>query len=196
MKEFESVSQAGQDLFAYLACGKNRDGTFIDIGMGHPTERNNTFALERIGWSGILVDASDELGSMTNLRTSKFIHGNATEMDWSPLLKTNFTDYLSLDVDEASLSALKRFPLGLHRFRVATIEHDLYRFGTAPKVEMINILGLHGYSLIAENVTDAGLPFEDWWVDMKLVDTFTVSKFISNGKDGKELSHAVSKQLL
>lgn len=196
MKEFESVSQAGQDLFAYLACGKKRDGTFIDIGMGHPTERNNTFALEGIGWSGVMVDSSDSLGALTHTRTARFIHGNATDMDWGPILTASFTDYLSLDVDECSLSALNRFPLSSHRFRVATIEHDLYRFGTGPKVAMINIMGLYGYSLIAENVTDAGLPFEDWWADMALVDKSVVSKFISNGKDGKELSSGVLKQLL
>jgi len=196
MQEFKSSSQAGQDMFAYIACGMKPDGTFIDIGMGHPTERNNTWALEQIGWSGIMIDASDELGALAHLRSSRFIHGNAVDMDWSLVLKTNFTDYLSLDVDESSLSALNKFPLSSHRFRAITIEHDLYRFGTGPKVEMINILGLYGYSLVSENVTDEGLPFEDWWVDMDLVDQGVISKFISKGRDGKELSNEVAKQLL
>ena len=46
---FESLSQAGQDKFAYERIGNS--GTFLDIGCGYD-DGSNTLALERLGWTG------------------------------------------------------------------------------------------------------------------------------------------------
>ena len=49
--KFESLSQVGQDKFAYERIGNS--GTFLDIGCGDQNG-SNTLALERLGWTGCL----------------------------------------------------------------------------------------------------------------------------------------------
>jgi len=83
-------------------------------------------------------------------------------MDYS-FLPDN-VDYLSLDVNGASLNALNALPLERVRFKCITAEHDAYKHGDKLRKPMREILLSHGYSLYAPDVTDKGLEYEDWWV--------------------------------
>lgn len=54
-KPFTSFSQFGEDAFLHhLLTGKQ--GTYVDVGSGHPIQGSNTYALYEQGWSGILID--------------------------------------------------------------------------------------------------------------------------------------------
>jgi FkbM family methyltransferase len=53
------MSQFGIDSFA-LAFFKNYKGIFLETGSSHPTDQNNTYNLERAGWSGILIEPRKE----------------------------------------------------------------------------------------------------------------------------------------
>ena len=73
-------------------------------------------------------------------------------------------DYLSLDVDEATLNCLKNLPLNDYKFKVITIEHDEYSQGPTKKLQMREILYSHGYTLDRPDVANEGNIYEDWWL--------------------------------
>ena len=160
-KPFTSYSQVGQDRWAYEKIGDT--GFFLDIGCGHPNEGSNTFGLEAVGWTGVLVDYDDYVSQLCRAqRKVPYIHADATKLDWSTIEGIpKVVDYLSLDVDAASLDALKQF-MRYFRFKVATIEHDSYRFGNGSRDEMRRILETAGYTCAFKDVESKGMPFEDW----------------------------------
>ena len=85
MSDFQSYSQAGQDRFIYELLVKRagiQQGTFLDIGCGHPSSYNNSFALERLGWLGLLVDIHEDPELRAN-RTSPITIGDACSIEWS-----------------------------------------------------------------------------------------------------------------
>lgn len=165
LTEFKSYSQAGQDAWVYSLFPPGHKGTFLDIGCSHPVEINNTYALEIMGWTGVLVD-SDDVGDLVKFhRKSRFVLADATKLDWSSyIIRGTPVDYLSLDVDSASLATLKNLPLDRPRFNAITVEHDRYRFGPEVAAKMRAHLILFGYRIERLDVTNDGLPFEDWWL--------------------------------
>lgn len=113
MSEFKSYAQSGQDRFAFEVLGRKTDGTFLDVGAGHVTEKSNSYGLEQIGWRGLCVDLNPQ--GDKQLRSSPFVTLDATKIDWEPWLQRNrmwpTIDYLSLDVDRATPDVLKTLPL-------------------------------------------------------------------------------------
>jgi len=166
---FNSNSQAQQDVFVHTLLPTTR-GRFIDIGSHHPIHINNTYALEQLGWTGYLFDIDPQWKAITEKsRTSPFILTDVTTYDWDSFLKREGIegaqfDYLSFDVDDASLITLRRFPFDKLSFKVCTIEHDSYRFGEARAQEMRTILQSHGYEIVCKDVKNQGNAYEDWYV--------------------------------
>ena len=84
-------------------------------------------------------------------------------------------DYLSLDIDENTTECLEKIPLDKYQFKVITIEHDSYRFGTVPRDVQRKILQNAGYYLLCQDLTCPPLfntqYFEDWWINPKFIDT-------------------------
>jgi hypothetical protein len=159
--------QAGQDKWIkeLLVDWKGiKNGSFVDIGCGGE-QYSNTLGLEQIGWRGWLVDNSDWAKDDCRKRPSQFIFGDATKIQWPELPPV--IDYLSIDVDGATLDALRNFPLSKTKFRLATIEHDSYRFGNGMRDEIRSILFKAGYNLARGDVANPE-PFEDWWVNYEL----------------------------
>lgn len=195
--EFISNSQAGQDLWVkamLIDSGTVTRGTFLDVGANHPIQLSNTFALERAGWRGLLVDNDVpvmELCQTIRPRTP-FWRVDATTVNWSGLLPAVFRvgeliDYLSLDVDQATPLALKGLLDSGYRFRIATIEHDAYRFGQLPRDTMREMMTDRGYQLICKDVRHDNCEFEDWWADPMLVDRALIRKFTCDSMDGLEI---------
>jgi hypothetical protein len=165
-----SHSQAGQDLFVYAATRKT-NGTFLEIGGCHPTQLSNTYALEQMGWRGFSFDFNSSAANLfaATRPACKFIVADVTLFDWEAFLSEyslagGTIDYLSFDVDEASLATLKRFPFNKIRFNVLTVEHDKYRFGQGVADQMRAILAPHGYNIICKDIKNGNNPFEDWYV--------------------------------
>lgn len=191
-----SYSQAGQDRFVREVLGSPKCGSFLDIGANNPIAINNTAALEQtLGWRGLLVDNSVEsMQACEEKRKSAFLLTDAAHpQDWLGALRQaeeinhgaslhtpRYIDYLSLDVDEASLACLKNLPLEYVRFRAITLEHDRYRFGEGRRDEMVGVLRKHGYDILCADVCDQGLPFEIWAVDPTMVDMKLAEKFRRN----------------
>jgi len=166
-------SQAWQDQFVAAAL-PNRNGVFVDIGAGHPTNGSNTAWLEHErGWQGILCDRqwAQELARCRDTRNMVF--SDALDVEWSKVLprlaRDGWIDYLSLDLEPPilTLQVLTALPLQSVRFKIATIEHDLYRGNASIRAAVRGIMLTHGYELVAEDVCcmmgDRAFPFEDWW---------------------------------
>jgi SAM-dependent methyltransferase len=165
---FPTTSSDLQDNFALaILPGKN---TFLDIGCGHGRHGSNTFVLEKLGWTGLLVDINEELVKINQtFRSQPCIAADVTTCDWSKLLDKEVYDYLSFDVDDATTEAIKNFPWNKVRFRVATIEHDSYRVGKTTRDYVRGVMTAHGYLCVAKDVLTSfsAQPFEDWWIDPK-----------------------------
>ena len=52
----KSWSQEGEDRVLERFFGRQTSGFYVDVGAHHPKRFSNTFALYRIGWSGINID--------------------------------------------------------------------------------------------------------------------------------------------
>jgi hypothetical protein len=210
---FTSYSQSGQDVFAYYTCATD-SGTFLDIGAANPVAGNNSYGLECKGWSGLTIDVSPEYApKYAGVRKVPLTVMDMTKINWDdfiaqhPMLK-NPVDYLSFDIDEASLVVLRTLPFDKLCFRAITIEHDAYRRGDRFRGEMRQILQGAGYELLAADVIvyylwkgcpesvalDGYLPFEDWYVKPELVDMAQAEKFRANNKMWSEILASRLKQ--
>lgn len=171
-------SQAGQDRFVYEILNKDGvmpQGTFLDIGCAG-THWSNSLLFEELGWKGWLIDCHQQ-----EPRKSQFICGDATQIDYSFL--PAFVDYLSLDVDEASLPTLKQLLKTNTRFGIITIEHDAWRFGDTQRTPMRELLRAQGYDLVCADVScQEGSPFEDWHTNPDHVPAEMVEKFRCRNK--------------
>ena len=180
-------SQAGQDRFVYGITGGLSTGTFLDIGCGLPEDISNTYALEQLGWRGLLIDIAPDIAErVAAKRVSPFVCADVTKIDWAEALAKHklprfpqTVDYLSFDVDEAGVAAFARMPWPALRFRILTVEHDAYRFGDGPRQAMRATLRRLGYDLLCPDVSNlrADLEFEDWWVDPGSVDMTMAERF-------------------
>lgn len=167
--KFVSHSQAGQDLFVHALLPKT-DGSFLDVGCGAPITINNTYALEQLGWFGVLVDNSPEAVEACRAQRKCVVkHADATRIEWDAVLESivpqtgPVIDYLSLDIDEATASALRNLLRYDLRFRVLTVEDDSYRHGDLLRAPIREMLLAHGYDIFASDVrSDDGLPYEMW----------------------------------
>ena len=159
---FKSYSQAGQDKWVYDRLGSS--GFFLDLGCNHPIEINNTYALEEMGWKGFLVDSDEHCVRLC--RATRFEQVYQADLSkphdfWVNLPSS--IDYLSLDVDNSTLDCLKLIPFATHSFKVATIEHDSYRFGNGPRDAIRTIMLEQGYRIAVADVAHEDCVFEDWW---------------------------------
>lgn len=180
------MSQAGQDVFARYVV--NRKGTYLDIGSFRPTYHNNTRTLELEGWTGLSIDYNDYSEEFRQKRNNPFLHADVTNIDWNTVLPQNQVDYISFDVDDATRTAIDRFPFDRVKFAAMTIEHDQYRVGTELRDYIRQKLTALGYVLICGDVVmpDGTGPnekygaFEDWWVNPELVDMDRAEAIRSN----------------
>lgn len=190
MNDFKPEAQAGQDRFALAICDKP-DGTFVDIGCAHPIVLNNTIALERIGWIGVLLEGNPVyVDECRALRRSPLFQADARTFDWGPPLSgfADPIDFASIDVDENSFEAFRTLlATSRRRFRVVTIEHDFYSRGDRIRIPIRALAKENGYELIAADVVDHDLMFEDWFVIPELVDMTVANKFVSTGLDWRKV---------
>lgn len=171
-------SQACQDLFCLQMLGNKKNGFYVEIGSGPPSESNNTFLLEtEFDWKGVSIEYDKGLVEYYNsVRNNKSILGDATSLDYNAIFSEmklpQQIDYLSVDIEPAvnTLKALKRLPHEDYRFSVITFEHDNYRWGNSVLLESRKYLRDMGYTLVVSNLNVFGRDFEDWWIDSAIID--------------------------
>jgi hypothetical protein len=93
---------------------------------------------------------------------------DATRLDYVALFKQedapSLIPALSIDVDAASMDALRAIPFDTFSFKSIIIEHDIYRFPFLRSPER-EFLEARDYELLFSDILhEAGKPFEDWWI--------------------------------
>ena len=154
-----SYSQCCQDLAAQTMF--KSESSYLDVGSGDPIDCSNTFALDKIGWSGICIDRGKH--NYSN-RKCQFINEDAM-VALKSLTGSEF-DYLSLDIDDATNDALEIILESNIRFKFATVEHDLYRLGEDYQSKQRKMLQEYGYNMIFGNLFPSwsvNTIYEDWW---------------------------------
>lgn len=64
-------SQFGEDRYIFKHLGVPKQGTFVDIGAGHPISLSNTYFFERNGWNGVCIDADPmQIGLLKDKRNN------------------------------------------------------------------------------------------------------------------------------
>ena len=180
-------SQFGQDIFVYTVLGQPNTGTFVDIGCQRPFEINNSLLLEEKGWHGIALDILD-FSREWQERSTPFIQTDALTCDYSALFKTygfpQPIDYISIDVENNGdrFKVLERVLECGYRFKVITIEHDVYKgYYHTEQLPQRELLSQCGYVLVASDVCGQNeIPVEDWWINPDFVKAKSYGKFLSN----------------
>jgi len=200
-----SYSAEMQDVSALaLMQGNGRKLSFLDIGCKDPKYCNNTLLLEENGWEGVCVDLSDFSEEFKKERKTPFYQVDATGDEFIEILNKHFPrrfiDYISLDVDLASLDTLENLLRNNFHFGFMTFEHDIHWVMTYERNKNLGhenwlcegrtkdgvenckykskyALQKKGYKLLFENVcfneesTGSWLhPWEDWWINPAVFD--------------------------
>lgn len=189
----KSESQAGQDLFVWEMTEHKTDGYYLDLGCNDAVFHSNTYALEQLGWTGLLVDVVGGCES----RKGTFVRCDATQPSERLLFLYSqmpvVVDYLSLDVDQATIPALKTLPFATHTFRIITVEHDAYTGDNSRRSEIRSFLSGLGYNLVCADVCvewppgTKPVPFEDWWCFPDLISPALVSTFQCENQFWKDI---------
>lgn len=153
-----SESQLGQDIFARICCGDV--GVVADIGCRSPSFFSNSAPLIELGWRGVGIDLEPDLELWSKYPQMDISMADARFFDWSKLQLN--VDYLSVDVDEASVLSLANFFASINGGvpSCATIETDRYKLGAGPMFAINQIMGELGYVLVGNNLWN----FENWYL--------------------------------
>jgi len=172
------ISQLGQEVFVLEQTNNKKNGTFVDIGGGHPELINNTLTLEKDhSWTGISLDIGPPYTHMCDkmtteeyvdlwcsTRSTPLVVCDAIKIDFTSLFEEHSLpttiDYLSLDIDPplVTYECLKRIPFDKYKFKVITFETDYYREKNTqgPSRELLTS---YGYKLV-QSVKNQ----EDWYI--------------------------------
>jgi len=170
-------SQSGQDKWVIETLNKP-NGFFVDVGAYDGIESSNTYALEKLGWMGICIEANlDAYHRLTQNRTS--INANVAVTDYNGLCRFGVDrinesgdammcmkltdvldqlsapieiDYLSIDVEGSEYSILSVFDFDKYKINLITVEHNLYLDGPYNKNRLFELLTGKGYKRVMEDV--------------------------------------------
>ena len=169
-------SQARQDDFViHMMNGKI--GEYLEIGANHPIDISNTFALEKLGWTGLSIDISDSCKQVwEEKRINPLVIADALTFDYP---KKKRIDYLQVDVDpsETSFKALQQVLKSGTRFSIITFETDSYTNSNFVMPSR-NLMQKEGYTLIYRDVLCGFGPFEDWYIDESVINAELFKTFI------------------
>lgn len=184
----QNYSEAYQDMFVLTLLNGKKNGTYLEIGSGHPTYGNNTYLLEKhFGWNGVSLDINEEFVKAHHEQRSHIcIVKDATTINYEKLLTgldfPRDIDFLQIDCDppEISYKTLLSIPFETRKFAIITFEHDHY---TDPnknyREKARKYLSEYGYKLFVSNISpDNKRPYEDWFVHPDLINISEYESFM------------------
>ena len=199
-KNYERVdtncSRSYQDMFVLSMLDGKENGTYLELGIGHPFINNNTGLLEtKFNWKGLSVDKDNSIVSQfknrrRNTATSTNIESNSLKELLNNSFDTKQIDYLHInwDTPESNFKVLQELPLTDYRFAVVTFRHDNYFDSTRTfKNRSRSLLTSLGYELIAGDISiDKVTSYEDWWVHPDLVSQDIINEMKSTRTSTKK----------
>lgn len=190
MKTYSGINCL-QDIFALYINSDTDKGFVVDIGCKTPGKGSNSTLFLEKGWSGVGADLSDYTSLWAEYKNYNFYNIDVTIKNNIDILFSgcpNVIEFLSLDVDEAGLLALKNIDLNKFKFKCICIEHDYYRFGESLRRPQREILDKK-YSRVVQ--TQA----EDWYVDYSLLDENMINNLKNIPKHSELHEHEMIKIL-
>lgn len=189
-------SQVCQDIFILSVLDGLKDGSYLEIGAYYPEFINNTFILSKyFNWSGLSLDIQSDYSLHWAIRRpkDKLVITDALVAPYYELLKSNYgdnniIDYLQLDIDPAAktLQAMFQIFRSGFKFRVITFETDLFHGNPVARSISRDFLSKFGYTCVAQDViVGKDKPFEDWWVNLDLVNKDVALDIMNITKDIK-----------
>tara|TARA_B110000459_G_scaffold197527_1_gene241115 strand:+ start:2387 stop:3631 length:1245 start_codon:yes stop_codon:yes gene_type:complete len=167
----KNYSRHFQDMFVLSLLNGKKNGTFIEVGSGHPKLFNNTYLLEdKFDWRGISLDISERMCAQhSRERKSSIVLADANKINFSELFKQHCLeskiDFLRINADAASLNTLQGIPFNEYEFSTIQIQHNACWWGDELKNKTRKILSEIGYVLMVPDVAvDENNAYEDWWV--------------------------------
>jgi FkbM family methyltransferase len=192
-------SQSKQDKWVLENLLYKTNGFFVDIGAYDGIQTSNTYVLEKdYNWSGICIEANFDIyqrliknrnctniyGAVSNyngdcyfssdkitnngIKTPCFLLNDILEKN----LNQNVIDYLSIDVEGHEFSILETIDFDKWKFKLLTVEHNLYCSGSEQKNKIFDLLSKKGYTRVVEdavcldtNPVWNNKPYEDWYVN-------------------------------
>ena len=172
----KNYSRHIQDMFVLSLLTGKTDGSFIEIGSGHPTLFNNTFLLEdKFNWKGISLDYSERMCSkFSRERKTNIVFADALNVDYSQLFKQNCieqrVDYLRINADSASYKVLESIPYHKYEFSTIQFQHNACWWGEEVRNASREFPKKIGYILCVSGVgIDEEHAYEDWWIHPGLI---------------------------
>lgn len=170
------MSLSQQDLFVSLLLPS--PSYFIEVGIGNGQGEpchGNTMWLEETGWKGMGFEIDSTYCAQARVfrPNTIIIEGDCLRMNWQQIFDMfqvpKLVDYLSVDVDGASLPALHRFFQTDRDFSILHIEHDLYSAGGPQrKAALMDYMQDKKYRLVVDDVSLSFAPqnyLESWWIN-------------------------------
>ena len=175
-----SYSQCLQDSFALFVNNYKFGGVCVDIGSATPTSMfNNTKLLQLYKWKCIGADQGNYYKDWEGYPYFKFFQDNCTRQEAIDSLffeSGNDVDFLSLDIDDNTIDALKLIDFNKIQVKCICIEHNKYLGSRGEqRHEQRKILKKFGYKIIVKNFHD----FEDWWYNPKFINYEDIKQFNS-----------------
>jgi len=137
----ESPSENGQDIFALVASGKKKNGTFIEFGAYNGVDFSNTYLLERhFGWGGVLVEPiPSNYSRVKEARSCIAIHGAVTPQDQEAvLIKEVPANNLSY-VSERSFNLFERAMSRMHSVTGYSLSSLMMKFLHSTHVDFLSV---------------------------------------------------------
>ena len=183
----QNYSDAYQDMFVLTMHNGKKNGTYLEIGSGHPTQGNNSYLLEKdFGWTGVSLDTNEEFVTAHNAeRKHTCLLKDATIINYNKFLSgltlPTTIDYLQIDVYPADVSykILLSLPLETYKFGVITFERD-HNTDTSNEtsIKSRKYLESYGYKLISPTILpNDNHPYEDWYIHPDLIDISKIEFF-------------------
>ena len=179
----KNYSRHFQDMFVLAVLNGKKNGTFVELGSGHPELYNNTKLLEEeFNWKGLSVDNSERMCHIfSKNRNTSVMLDDASHLDYNKLFTQQCferkIDFLRINAESASLEALKNIAQTKHEFNVIQFQHNAVWWGPDFQKESREILSALGYVLLVPNVAvDPKSPYEDWWVHPELANKYNHMK--------------------
>jgi hypothetical protein len=156
---------AFQDLFANFINKNKSNGFVIDIGCKNKIGSNSLLFLEK-GWTCRGADISNYTDEWKDYPKFFYQMDVSIKQNIDILFKNapSVIEFLSIDVDDASLQTLLNIDFLKFKFKCICFEHDYYAHGEKLRIPQRKILEKNGYNRVIQTAS------EDWWVYNDLID--------------------------